>query len=146
MVTMVKRRRSKVGLAVVLLVLVMGLQLATPPQAFSNGYPALNDYANWSTLWWQWAYTEPWPTNPVWDTSVQAPYAGLNQQGPVWFLGGHFDKSIIDNFPVIRGSENNPIHIPNNKYLFFPTVAVADVNGIEVKDAAVLIYLFPLKR
>jgi hypothetical protein len=50
----------------------------------------------------------------------------------VWFLGGHFDKSLIDNFPVIRGSSTHPLTIPNGKYLFFPIVNMADVNGIEV--------------
>jgi hypothetical protein len=128
--TVIKKCKIKIGLIAMLVILATGL--AAPPQ--STAYPALNDFANWSALWWQWAYTQPWQTNPVWDTSTSAPYAGLNQQGPVYFLAGHFDKSFIDNFPVIRGTSTNPLSIPSNKYLFFPVVATSNVNGIEVRD------------
>jgi hypothetical protein len=94
--------------AVAMLILVMGLHLAIPRHAHSNGLPALNDYAGWSTAWWNWAVIEPVATNPLFDAT--GAFAGKNQTGPVWFLGGSFSSD-----PVTRY-----VSIPEKTYIFFP--------------------------
>ena len=81
MVTIV-RPKSKVGLAVALLVLVMGLHLATPTQGHSNTFPYVSPEAELSAAWWQWAVIEPWATNPIADaTGVNASKNRLARYG-----------------------------------------------------------------
>jgi hypothetical protein len=96
--------------AVMMLILVMGLHLATPTRAYSNGVPDLKDYAGWSAAWWNWAVIEPVATNPLFDAT--GAFAGKNQTGPVWFLGGSFSSD-----PVTRN-----VNIPDGKFIFFPII------------------------
>jgi hypothetical protein len=105
-----KTKVCRCGVAAVLVLLVagMGLQLAMPNQAYSNGFPALTDYAGWSAVWWQWALPIPTPINPLLDDHNTA----VNQAGPVWFLAGNWDT----------GSANRNVIIPADKYIFFPIV------------------------
>ncbi len=114
-----KRKLRGMGSAVVLLVLVIGFHLTTPPQAYStNGFPIVSPYAELSAAYWQWAVIEPSASNPLTDTTGN--FAGRNQSGPVWFLGG----SVIG--PVTR-----TVSIPNDKSIFFPVVTIAWANGNE---------------
>ena len=64
--------------ALVVLILAMGLHLASPSQAYSATYGEL------SAQWWQWALIEPQGSNPLFTSGGNE----LNQNGPVWFLGG----------------------------------------------------------
>jgi hypothetical protein len=118
-------------LAMMGLVLLMGLHLATPSQAYSsqafNGAaPQIlgKTYGEYSAQWCQWALTEPAATNPLNDTT--GAYAGLNQKGPVWFLGG-YNGSADD--PTGPGPITRNVTIPTNKDIFFPLVNIYDVSG-----------------
>ncbi len=41
-------------------------------------------YAEWTTKWWQWAYSVSSDTNPSYDDTGK--FCNQNQDGPVWFL------------------------------------------------------------
>jgi hypothetical protein len=105
------------------MLLVMGLHLATPDMACSNGVPEVlgKTYGDWSVLFWQWAFIEPQATNPLFDKT--GAFAALNQSGQVWFLGGY------SGWPA----ENiqRQVTIPIGTYLFLPIVNIAWVNGNE---------------
>ena len=70
---------------------------ALPPQSLPYGHT----YGEWAALWWQWALGIPESMNPVEDTTGQ--FAGVGQQGPVWFLGGTFGNSVERGITVPRG-------------------------------------------
>jgi hypothetical protein len=137
MVTNSKRGAGS-GLVIVLLVLVMGLQLAIPDRACSNGVPEVlgKSYGDWSEAWWQWAVKEPIPSNPLLDST--GAFAGANQKGQVWFLAGFSGSSTV---PIVRS-----VDIPKDNYIFFPIVNSVDVNGnpaipIDTEEYARTVYL-----
>lgn len=66
-------------------------------------------YGEWSAKWWQWAFSVPWPENPLFDQTGRT--AHLGQKGPVWFLGGVFGTS---------GKVRRSCQIPENRAIFFP--------------------------
>ena len=43
-------------------------------------------YSQWTSKWWQWAYSVPADVNPITDTTGKN--CGQGQKGPVWFLAG----------------------------------------------------------
>jgi hypothetical protein len=50
-------------------------------------------YGQWTVKWWQWAHSISKLMNPVTDqTGVNA---GINQEGPVWFLAGTFGEKKV---------------------------------------------------
>jgi len=107
--------------AVVALTLVLGLPLATPSRAYSDALPLVlgKTYGEWSAKWWQWAAKEPPETNPLLDTT--GAYAGLNQEGRVWFLAGYVGTT---TGPIVRD-----VNVPIGRNIFFPIVNFGDVNG-----------------
>jgi hypothetical protein len=78
-----------------------------PPQST----PGDMTFGEWAAAWWQWAVSIPAPINPLTDTTGQ--YAGVGQEGPVWFLAGVWGA----NAPVSRTCT-----VPAGKMLFFPIV------------------------
>ena len=80
-----------------------------PPNAKLLG----KTYGEWGAAWWQWVFSVPYPSTPIFDPSGQS--CGLNQSGPVWFLAG----SAIG--PVTRSCV-----VPADKALFFPIANLED--------------------
>jgi hypothetical protein len=77
-----------------------------PPKAKSHG----KTYGEWSVAWWQWLYSIPLAQNPANDTTGE--FAGVGQEGPVWFLAGSFSG----------GEFTRNIIVPPGKSLFFPLI------------------------
>jgi hypothetical protein len=107
------------GVALVVLTLVIGLQLAAPSRAYSDAQTKIlgKTYGEWSAAWWQWAVIEPPTSNPLPD--VTGAFADRNQKGPVWFLAG-------TTVPV---AVTRTVTIPKGKYIFFPIVNIFQGNG-----------------
>ncbi len=77
-----------------------------PPHAKVHG----KSYAQWGFKWWQWAFSIPLATNPIFDTT--GANAAIGQHGPVWFLAG------TSGGPhVVR-----TVTIPHGKKIFFPII------------------------
>ncbi|NJO47539.1 MAG: hypothetical protein HC835_19105 [Oscillatoriales cyanobacterium RM2_1_1] len=71
--------------------------------------------AEWSEDWWRYTYSIPAVDNPFLDsTGVNA---GINQSGPVFFLGISFSGPDPNN-----QTANRTIEVNKNKNLFFPLV------------------------
>jgi hypothetical protein len=67
-------------------------------------------YGEWSAAWWQWAYSIPVPSNPLFDETGALCSSG--QSGKVWFLAGVFNAS--------GTAVRNDCAIPTGKALFVP--------------------------
>jgi hypothetical protein len=50
-------------------------------------------YADWTTKWWQWAYSIPKNIHPAYDDTGK--FCKENQKKPVWFLPGTYQHSVI---------------------------------------------------
>jgi hypothetical protein len=86
-----------------------------------NSKPYGQSYGEWAVGWWQWAFSIPAANNPVTDTT--GAFAGVGQQGPVWFLASTFGDS-----------EERTFTVPAGKALFMPVyqwVFGASVNDCE---------------
>jgi hypothetical protein len=69
-------------------------------------------YAEWSSVWWQWALSLPVDQNPFFDEGESV--NGANDQlGRVWFLTGVINES---------GTVTRTITIPPGVMLFFPVI------------------------
>lgn len=73
-------------------------------------------YGEWSAAWWQWAYAQPGPTNPV--TDLTGEHCAQGQSGSVWFLAGSFGVEATRNCTI-----------PGSKALFFPVLNSAWYTG-----------------
>ena len=49
-------------------------------------------YNEWTTRWWQWAYSIPSDVHPAYDDSGK--YCAEGQSGPVWFLIGTYEHPV----------------------------------------------------
>ena len=65
-------------------------------------------YGEWSTRWWQWAFSFPLDSHPLLDTAG----CDAGQSGPVWFLGGSFASAT---------AERN-CTVPAGKSIFLPVL------------------------
>jgi len=100
--------------ALVGLLLLCGAGLASPSNvnpgiAPPNSNPHGKSYSEWAAAWWQWGLGIPTPENPLLDTT--GAFAGVGQQGNVWFIGGVFNAS---------GTAVRQVAIPEGTSLFFP--------------------------
>ena len=68
-----------------------------------------------SEQWWQWALSIPNASNPITDTT--GANAGINNNGPVFFLAGN-----------TGGSSTRSFNVPAGRPLFFPVL-----NGFDVE-------------
>ena len=68
---------------------------------------------DWTIQWWEWAYSIPTNTHPLFDETGE--FVEVGQRGPVWFLGGIFNES---------GTAVRTATIPAGKSLFFPVLNV----------------------
>jgi hypothetical protein len=105
-----------------------------------NSAPYGNSYGAWAAAWWQWALAIPEAQNPLVDPTGQ--YAGLNQNGPVFFLAGTLGNSAERNVTVPAGKA---IFMPVHNWIFGagvfdcdPTVpgVTCDVPTLREKAAA----------
>ena len=113
-------------------------------------------YGQWTTRWWQWAFSSPKAFNPILDyTGVNA---GTNQCGPVWFLGGTFGEGTFPErrcflpdrravlFPVIN-YETNPLEEPKLKTRRdLVSNVVRDMDDIVKSDASLDGMKLPVHR
>jgi hypothetical protein len=74
-----------------------------------NSEPYGKTYSEWSDAWWQWAYSIPAATNPLFDETGDL--ADQGQSGQVWFLAGVFN---------VTGTAERSITIPRGRALFIP--------------------------
>ncbi len=75
-------------------------------------------YSEWSAAWWQWAFSIPVASHPLFDNGD----CSVGQSGPVWFLGGKFCQT----GQTCPGSAIRSCSVPAGKALFFPLSNVED--------------------
>lgn len=75
-----------------------------------NGKPYGQTYGEWSAAWWQYVYSVPTSSNPLFDTS--GANCDVGQSGPVFFLVGATTSSAVDRACTV----------PSGKALFFPVL------------------------
>jgi hypothetical protein len=78
---------------------------------------ACRTLAEWSVLWWSWAFSFPVNDNPLLDMPGEK--AKYGDVGPVFFLGGLFNAS---------GSVMRTATVPAGKFIFFPVVNLVNDN------------------
>lgn len=109
-------------LAAGLLLMPIKALATSPPVIPASSSPHGQTYGDWGAAWWEWALSEPIPSNPILDTSGAACANG--QSGRVWFLAGTFG-----------GDATRSCTVPPGKALFFPivtaVVSTVDVPGGE---------------
>jgi hypothetical protein len=66
-------------------------------------------YSQWTSKWWQWAYSVPADVNPIADTTGKN--CGQGQKGPVWFLAG-----------TTGGAAERTCTVPAGKSTLFPII------------------------
>jgi hypothetical protein len=78
-------------------------------------------YADWTTKWWQWAYSVPRNVNPSYDDSGR--YCTEGQTGPVWFLTSSY-KHAVDRHCNIPAGKSILLAILNSECSFaeFPSL------------------------
>ena len=113
-------------------------------------------FGQWTVRWWQWAHSAPKAVNPLLDdTGVNA---GINQEGPVWFLAGTFGENKIPKrkcrvprekailFPVINYEMNE---LENPKIKTGPDLirhVIEDINDITIKEVTIDGQMVPIYR
>jgi hypothetical protein len=105
---MLKRAQGLIG------AIILMLGIAQHAWANLQVVPPSNDVAGhsqlfWAQAWWQWALGIPAPNNPFTDTT--GANAGVNNNGPVFFLAGNFG-----------GASTRTITVPAGKPIFFPVI------------------------
>lgn len=76
-------------------------------------------FGQWTVKWWQWVFSSPGIKNPILDNDGR--HAGVNQSGPVWFLGGTFGENRIPDRTTT---------IPYGKAILFPVINY-EMNSLE---------------
>lgn len=79
-------------------------------------------FSEWSAAWWQWAFSIPVPSHPLFDNAD----CSVGQSGPVWFLGGKFCESGPSAPPCTAGVATRSCTLPRGKLLFFPITNIED--------------------
>lgn len=122
------------GMPVATLLLAAGLSAASPrsalpsplvvpPSSNSGVYPAgANPFGKslgqWSVAYWQWALSIPYASNP-WANDATGDFAGAQQSGPVWFLGGSLGDSFVREFSMPAGKA---LFLPVHQWIFGATI------------------------
>jgi len=75
-------------------------------------------YGDWSAAWWQWAFSIPVASHPLFDNGD----CSVGQSGPVWFLGGKFCQT----GQTCNGTATRSCSVPAGKALYFPLSNVED--------------------
>src|SRR5437870_6358308 len=114
------------SLAIVFISTVTALATSLDPNPgifAPNSQPYGTSYADWTTVWWQWAFSFPADRSPLLDDNGR--FADLGQSGKVWFLCGIFGGS---------GSVERKITVPADKALLFPVYNAVWVNTPQYGD------------
>jgi len=117
--------------SIVIVAVVLGMTLTaltvSSVMAQSNPQPKVitpdstaygRTYGEWSAAWWQWAFSIPVASHPLFDNGD----CSIGQSGPVWFLGGKFCQT----GGICSGSAMRSCSIPAGKAIFFPVLNVED--------------------
>ena len=84
----------------------------------ASATPLGKSYGEWSVAYWQWALGIPYASNP-WANDPTGDFAGVNQSGPVWFLGGSLGDSFTRDVTVPSGKA---IFLPVHQWVFGATI------------------------
>ncbi len=98
-------RITAIAVSLVALCVVAGVK-PTPPVLLPNSAPYGKTYGEWSETWFQWSFSLPVTSHPIFDTAD----CSAGQSGHVWFIGGNYTGT-----PVTRNCT-----IPAGTALFFP--------------------------
>ncbi|MBZ5545248.1 MAG: hypothetical protein LAO07_16475 [Acidobacteriia bacterium] len=79
-------------------------------------------YGEWSAAWWQWAFSIPVASHPLFDNAD----CSVGQSGPVWFLGGKFCATGPNAPPCTPGAATRSCALPRGIAVFFPITNVED--------------------
>jgi hypothetical protein len=91
------------------------------PVVITPDYVAFGStYGEWSAAWWQWAFSIPVASHPLFDNAD----CSTGQSGAVWFLGTKF--CIAGSPSCSVGSFTRSCSLPAGKAIFFPVTAVED--------------------
>jgi hypothetical protein len=87
----------------------------------SESKPYGISYTEWTSKWWQWAYSIPQNINPAYDDTGK--YCSEGQSGPVWFLTSSY-KHPVDRFCSIPFGKSILLTILNSECSFaeFPNL------------------------
>lgn len=66
-----------------------------------NSSPFNITYSEWTSKWWQWAYSIPQGVHPAFDDTGKFCQEGQNE--PVWFFPGTYQQSVIRNCEIPKG-------------------------------------------
>jgi hypothetical protein len=91
-----------------------------------NSRPGGLTYGEWNAKWWQWAYSMPIDSHPLFDTAD----CSKGQSGNVWFLGSTFATEQATNGDVTATADRK-CTIPPGKMLFIP---MANVEGSKAEN------------
>jgi hypothetical protein len=89
------------------------------PILAANAHPYGASFSEWAARWWQWALSQPVPTNPVLDTTGALCAEG--QSGQVWFLAGTFSGSAVTRSCTIEVGTALLVPVLNYVYCAFTT-------------------------
>jgi len=90
------------------------------PKVFDRNSVAYGrTYSEWSAAWWQWAFSIPVASHPLFGNGD----CSIGQSGPVWFLGGRFCISGDSN---CNGTATRSCTVPAGEALYFPLGNVED--------------------
>jgi hypothetical protein len=92
-----------------------GIQVISPKNAIAG-----KSQAEWTTDWWQWAYSIPTDKNPLSDTTGQ--FAGVKQPDSIYFLAGALFIPGITPDPTQFVTRT--ITVPQGVTLFTPVLNV----------------------
>jgi hypothetical protein len=76
-----------------------------------DAHPFGHTYGEWAASWWQYVFSIPVPTNPLFDET--GANCGVGQSGHVFFLVGVFNTS---------GAATRNCTVPTGKAIFFPVL------------------------
>lgn len=85
-----------------------GARNVNPRVIPTNANPHGKSYGEWAATWWQWAFSLPTGSHPLFDTAD----CSEGQTGHVWFLGGSFATSTTERTCTV----------PTGTALFFPVL------------------------
>jgi PEP-CTERM motif len=102
-----RRAKTAVGVAALIFAHLCSAAKAGPDFTLTRSSFDGEPLAQWTQNWWTWALQAPFATNPLLDTT--GAYAGVDNNGPVFFIAGTSGGSADRTFDVPAGK---PLLIP----------------------------------
>lgn len=97
-----------------------GGPLVITPDSLFNG----RTYSDWSAAWWQWSYSIPVASHPLFDNGD----CSVGQAGPVWFLGGKLCQA---SGVGCNGNVTRTCNVPHDTALFLAAGVTAEDSALE---------------